>query len=77
MNKRIAQIYVIIEDGKALFADTNLKDIHNDFSAIAPDISYTMLYNSFREGVGHFQRTSKNGRTFTFQVIFNKDYVRG
>lgn len=75
MNKRIAKIYVIIEDGKALCADTNLKEIHNDFSRHAPDISYTMLYNDFRNK-DIFQRRSKNGRVFTFQVLDNKDYVK-
>ncbi len=75
MNKRIAKIYVVIEDGKALFADTNLKEIHQDFSTIAPDISYTMLYNEFRSK-DIFQRKSKNGRIFTFQVVDNKDYVK-
>lgn len=73
MNKRISKIYVIIENGMALYADTNLKDIHSDFVFHAPDISYTMLYNSFRL-LDSFERTSKNGRTFLFQVITNKDY---
>ncbi|MGN5953198.1 hypothetical protein ACP6L2_01150 [Sphingobacterium lactis] len=73
MNKRISKIFVIIENGKALYADTNLKEIHNDFVQHAPDISYTMLYNSFRD-FEIFERSSKNGRKFIFQVIHNKDY---
>lgn len=75
MNKRIAQIYVVVESGRVLYADTNLKHLHTNLSSIAPDISYIMLYNSFRENHS-FERSSKNGRSFSFQVIENKDFVK-
>ncbi|GEM_PF-5356178 len=74
MNRRISKIYVIVEEGRVILADTNLKDIQEDLSKSAPDITYTMLYNSFRDS-DYFERTSKsNGKVYSFQVIHNKDY---
>lgn len=73
MNIRTARIFVIIEDGKAILADTNLKDLWRDLNAIAPDLLYDMLYKQFRQA-DVFERTSKNGRTFTFQVFNNPNY---
>lgn len=73
MNKRIAKIYVCLTEGKAILADTNLKSLSEDLTPIAPDISYTVLYNNFRE-TDSFSKKSKNGNTYSFQVIVNKDY---